>query len=495
MEKRKERSVVNRHDNSSWHEELPDTQHQLPFPARPSDTPSSDFDHFPFLPVPENPSQRESHDSEQTNRQGPARRLQRLLGQVLLTLVLVVLAFVGGWFAHQYFGQGQTFDAGNQSRAYAQLIQQAWTDIDQHYVDRNAVDYKKMSYAAINAMVNSLGDSGHSHFADPQVAQFENRSINGKFTGIGLSFQREPTTQQWTVSQLVPHGPADKAGLKLYDVITSINGVGLTANMDENAAFGLVQGAVDTPVTFVIQRPGESQPRTFTVTIAEIDVPNVLMYYIPESHIAHIQVVAFSQGVASDVRDDINKAKAMGATKFIIDLRGNPGGSLDEAVKMSSLFLPSGNVLLEQDSSGQRTSIPVNGNPLDTTSPIVILVNRYTASAAEIITGALKENHRAIVIGTKTFGTGTILLPYPLADGSALYLGAQEWLTPDGHFVRRVAGDPNSGGIEPNIQVDPNQLRTLTPNEELQLHMSQQRILNSGDTQLVTAIQYLNQQK
>jgi carboxyl-terminal processing protease len=350
-----------------------------------------------------------------------------------------------------------------------------------------------MSYAAITAMVNSLGDTAHSHFADPQTVQHENQAGSGKFAGIGLYFQQNPATQQWTVSQPIPNGPADNVGLKPYDIIKSINGVDMTGK-DANTAEGLILGPVGTNVTFVIQRPGESQTRTFTVTIAEIDVPNVLMYYMPESHIAHIQVVVFASGVASDVRDDINKAKAMGATKFIIDLRNNPGGNLNEAVKMSSLFLSSGNVLLEQDSSGQRTSISVNGNPLDTTSPIVVLVNTYSASAAEIFTAALKENHRATVIGTKTFGTGTILLPFPLADGSALYLGTQEWLTPDGHFIRQIPGDPNSGGITPNILVDPTQ-PTLTPNQEQQLHMSQQQILNSGDTQLVAGIQYLITQK
>ncbi len=481
---------MNRYSDPSWHEEQPDVQSRPPFPAQSTDTSSfGGFDQFPFLPAPETPPQLEAHDTKPTNLPNPARRWRRLLGQVLLTLVLMVLAFWGGWFAHQYFTQ--PFDLNNPSRSYAQLIQQAWTDIDQHYVDRKAIDYKKMSYAAITAMVNTLGDTAHSHFVDPQTAQYKNQALNGKFTGIGLYFQLSPTTQQWTVSQIIPNGPADEAGLKPYDVIKSINGIDITGK-DANAAGGLVQGPVGTNVTFVIQRSGEPQTRTFMVTVAEIAVPNVIMYYLPQSHIAHIQVVVFTKGVASDVRDAINKAKVMGATKFIIDLRNNPGGSLDEAVKMSSLFLSGGNVLLEQDSSGQRTSIPVNGNALDTTSPVVVLVNTYSISAAEIVTGALKENHRAIVIGTKTFGTGTILQSFALADGSALYLGTQEWLTPDGHFIRQVAGDPNHGGIQPNIKVDPNQARTLTPNEEQKLRMSLQQILKSGDTQLVAAIQYLN---
>jgi len=486
----KERSLVNRHNAPNWHGEEPDKQDQPTFSARSTQSSGNtfgDFDQFPFLPVAENPSSQEAHKNDEATVQDSSHRGRRVLWQVLLTLVFIVLAFWGGWFAHQYFGQ-QPFHPSSQSQSYSQLIQQAWTDIDQHYVDRKTADYKKMSYAAIEAMVNSLGDTGHSHFADPQMVDYETHKVTGKFTGIGLSFQQDSTTRQWTVSQIIPNGPADKAGLKLYDVIKSINGVELAASIDENATRGLALGSAGTNVTFVIQRLGESQARTFSVTIAEINVPNVIMYYIPQSHVAHIQIVTFVKGVASDVRDDIRQAKAMGATKFIIDLRNNPGGDLDEAVKMSSLFLASGNVLLEQDSTGQRTSISANGNPLDTTSSIVVLVNKYTASAAEIVTAALQENHRATVLGTKTFGTGTVVFPFPLADGSALYLGTKEWLTPNGHSIRKA-------GVDPNIQVDPNLLRTLMPNEEQKSHMSQQQILNSGDSQLAAAIQYLNQQK
>jgi carboxyl-terminal processing protease len=197
---------VNRHDDPSGSKEPPDTQSQPPFPTQPTDTSFDDFDHFPFLPVTENLPQQEAHDTEQTNLQGSSHRLRGLPGQILLTLILVVFAFWGGWFAHQNFGQ--TFDPNDPSRSYSQLIQQAWTNIDQHYVDRKAVDYKKMSHAAINAMVNTLGDTAHSRFADPQIAQHERQAISGKFTGIGLYFQPDPITQQWTVTQPIPNGPA-----------------------------------------------------------------------------------------------------------------------------------------------------------------------------------------------------------------------------------------------------------------------------------------------
>jgi carboxyl-terminal processing protease len=402
------------------------------------------------------------------------------------------MAFCGGWLAHQHFGQ--TFDLSNQSRSYSQLVQQAWTDIDQNYVDRRAIDYRKMSYAAIDAMVQTLGDPGHSRFMDPQTVQSENQQLSGKFTGIGITLGQDPKTKQLMVATTIPGSPAQEAGLKSGDILKTINGVDI-AGKDTNAVSGLIRGPAGTNVTLVIQRPGESQTRSFTITRAEIQVPNVVMHYIPESHIADIQVIQFASGVSGDVRKAINDARAQGATKIILDLRDNPGGYLNEATNMSSLFLKSGNVLLEQDSSGQRTAVPVDGNPLDTTSPMVILVNKNTASAAEIVTAALKENHRAIVIGETTFGTGTVLQQFTLSDGSALLLGTQEWLTPDGHFIRQVAGDPNSGGIKPNIEIHQDPNLNLTPSQQNQSNMSQQQILESSDAQLVAAIKYLNGQK
>ena len=144
-------------------------------------------------------------------------------------------------------------------------------------------------------------------------------------------------------------------------------------------------------------------------------------------------------------------------------------------------------MLLEQDSSGQRTPYPVNGNPVDTTSQLVVLVNNNSASAAEIVTGALKDNHRARVIGERTFGTGTVLQQFQLADGSTLLLGTQEWLTPSGQFIR-------DHGIQPDQTVSQGPDKTLTPNQENQANMTQQQILSSGDVQLSAAIHYLTGQ-
>ncbi len=246
----------------------------------------------------------------------------------------------------------------------------------------------------------------------------------------------------------------------------------------------MIEGQAGTPVSITIYRPSTKQTLTFKIVRAVIQVPNVLMHYIPQDHIADIEIVQFSDGVSTQLKTDLLQAKKLGATKIILDLRENPGGYLSEAVNTVSEFVKSGNVLLEQDSTGNRTPVPVTGTTVNTSIPIVILVNHDTASAAEIVSGSLQDNHRAIVMGVTTFGTGTVLEQFNLSDGSAILLGTQEWLTPDGQFIRNK-------GITPNIVVkDPSNV-ILTPDIENSSNMTEQQILSSGDTQLVAAIKYL----
>jgi carboxyl-terminal processing protease len=412
--------------------------------------------------------------------------IRRILGQALALIALVVVAFLGGWFSHQFFGN--SFNESDQSKEYAQLFQQAWSTVDQNYVDRKAINYKKMTYAAIDAMVKSLNDTGHTRFLPPDQVQVENQQLSGKFTGIGVYLHQDKNTKQLIITAPIPGSPAEKAGLKHNDVIIAVNGVNTTGK-DIAGVSDLIHGKAGTSVDITVQRPGVAQPITFHMVRSEIQVPNVIMHYIPEGHIAHIQVVSFANDTSNQLKDAISKAKSMGATKIILDLRDNPGGYLSEAIDTTSMFVQSGNVLLEQDSKGQRSAVSVKGDPIDTTDQIVVLVNENSASAAEIVSGALQDNQRAIIIGETTFGTGTVLQQYSLSDGSAILLGTQEWLTPKGTFIRNK-------GITPNIKVPLAQKAVvMTPNDENSGHLTEQQILNSGDAQLAAAIKYLDQHK
>ncbi|GCE24993.1 carboxyl-terminal processing protease [Dictyobacter alpinus] len=478
---------MSRYDDPSWYEQPQKNDQDSSSQAH-----HADFDHYPFLPA---------QDTTPSHSQGPVaypplgapQRLQRTIGRMLTLIALVVIAFLGGWFGHQYFGQTY-FNQNNPSQAYAALFQQAWNKVDQNYVDRKSIDYQKMSYAAINAMIATLGDKGHTRFMDPKTASAENQQLSGKFTGVGIYLRQDKDTGKLVITSPIPGSPAEKAGIKHGDVIVAVDGKS-AAGKDTTGVSAMIQGKEGTDVNITVQRAGETQTRTFKLTRSEIKVPNVLMHYIAENHTAHIQVVQFADGVSGQVKDDVTKAKSMGATHIILDLRDNPGGFLNEAVNMTSLFVKSGHVLLQQDSSGKRTPVDVTGNPIDTTSQMVVLVNGNSASAAEIVAGSLKENGRATIIGERTYGTGTVLQPFNLSDGSQLLIGTQEWLTPQGHFIRNQ-GDKHDGGIAPNIEVKlPANGVIVTPNDANEGNFSAQQIMQSKDNQLIRALEFLQGKK
>lgn len=469
-------------------EDRPYIEHP-PQPGQPQPQPGyNDPYHSPSFILPEDDPQQQPVGRSPE----PSRTMSRLLRRIATTLVLLAIAFLAGWFSHEYFSP--RLDQSNQSAYYAQLFQQAWTKVDQNYVDRNQVDYQKMSYAAINSMVQSLDDKGHTRFMTPQDVQAEKQSLSGKFTGIGVYLHQDKDSKALVITSAIPNSPADKAGLKHGDVIIAVNGAS-TAGKDINGVSALIQGKEGTSVEITVQRPGVAQPMTFKMTRAVIQAPNVILHYIPESHIAHIQLIQFSTGVSDQLRDAVTQAKKEGATKIILDMRDNGGGFLDEAQKTASLFLKEDStILLQQDSKGTRTATKTIGTPLDTQIPLVVLVNGNSASATEIVSGALQDNHRATIIGDKTFGTGTVLQQFDLDDGSAILIGVQEWLTPNGHFIRK--DDKGNGGITPDVSVSLGQNDTqLAPNDENANNMSQQQILSSSDKQLIKAIQYLNGQK
>jgi carboxyl-terminal processing protease len=469
---------VSRYDDPRWYEE----QHTNPiYPTQPA---YDDVDQHTLSPIPSNNVLPHENQAVPTYTEEAENHHRRAVGQIFVLIAFVIIAFGGGWFSHQYFGN--TFNTNDQSKAYIQLFQQAWTTVDMNYVDRKNVDYKAMSYAAIQAMVQTLNDKGHTRFMTPEQIKSENQELSGKFTGIGIYLRQDGKTKKLMISSTIPGSPAEKAGLKYRDTIIAVDGAS-TSGKDVNAVSDLIQGEEGTTTALTIQRPGLEHTLTIKVARALIDIPNVVIYYIAEEQIAHVQIVQFSDNVSQQLRDALQKTKQMGARKIILDLRNNPGGYLNEAVNTASLFMKDGTVLLEQDKTGKRTALSVNGNPLNTTDTMVVLVNERSASAAEIVSGALHEHKRAILIGTKTFGTGTVLQQFTLADGSAILLGTQEWLTPKGQLIR-------DKGIKPDIEVqlEPN-IAPLTPNDEKGGAMTLPQILASGDAQLVAAIKYLSE--
>jgi carboxyl-terminal processing protease len=400
-----------------------------------------------------------------------------------MVALLVVLSFVSGAGVDQ-FAWHHSSNAGAESSFTSlpefQDLQQTWDLIHQNYVDESAINDQDLIYGAAKGMVDALGDTGHSTFLTPDETKAYNQSIDGKLTGIGIEI--DFTGSQPVIVSPIDNSPADKAGLKAKDIIVAVNGTSTDGQTQVQLSQEL-QGKAGTSVTLTIQRPG--QDKTFDVTITREDIKIVpVSWAMLPGNVAHIRLTEFSDGATKDLIAAINAAKAAGATSIILDLRDNPGGLAREAVGVASQFLPEGEVIYQNKERNQDPKpIKSVGEPAAGTLPTVVLVNAGSASAAEIVTAALKDNGRATVIGEKTFGTGTTLVPYPLPDGSSVVLGISEWIAPGGETFWHK-------GVQPNVTVAlPTNVTPDRPNDEQNITLT--KLEATDDTQLLAAINHL----
>jgi len=403
------------------------------------------------------------------------------------TLFLIVIALMLGMSAGVVLDRqaltasaqsGTTTDSGPNF----QLITEAWNKIQQNYVDHSAEQTQPLTYGAISGMVNALGDTGHSTFLSPEMVKSEHNYTQGQFEGIGAEVQ----SKNGHVEIVAPFddSPAQKAGLHAGDAILKVDGADVSG-LPIDQVISRILGSAGTSVTITIFDPTDG--RTFDVTLvrAKITMNNVTWQKLPGTTIAHLRLAGFSQGVSQQVKQALTNMQQQGITGVIFDLRNNPGGLLNEAVNTASQFLSSGDVLLEQDAQGQVTHVRVRAGGVATQMSMAVLVNAGSASASEIVAGALQDAHRATVIGETTFGTGTVLSEFSLSDGSALMLAVQEWLTPNGRVIWHK-------GIVPDQTVAlPSGVIALTPSGERD--MTADQLKASNDQQLLQALNLLYQ--
>ncbi len=244
-----------------------------------------------------------------------------------------------------------------------------------------------------------------------------------------------------------------------------------------------VLGPAGTSVTLTILDPRTRAARDITIVRARIQLQNVTWQRIPGTTLADVRVAGFSQGVTHDLKVALGEIKQQHLTGVILDMRNNPGGLLDEAVGVASQFLPSGNVLLTRDAQGVMTPVPVRSDGVAIDLPLAVLVDNGTASAAEIVAGALQDARRANLVGETTYGTGTVLSEFSLSDGSALLLATEEWLTPKGRVIWHQ-------GITPDLVVLMPATSTLVTPNAIQ-GMTAAQLESSNDNQLLTAVYLL----
>jgi len=408
----------------------------------------------------------------------------RIFIYLLFLAVFLSAGFAGGVLADHYLITTTIASAKTQTQSNGlDLVNQAYQIIQQNYVDRSAVQQTQLEYGAISGMVDALGDTGHSRFLTPQMVQEENNFTKGSYEGIGAEVAVNNNGQPVIVAP-IDGSPAQAAGVKPGDIMLKVDGVDLTG-LSLSDVVSKVIGPAGTQVTLTLQDPGSGAIRDVTITRAKITIQNVTWIMLPGTTIADVRIAAFSQGVTKDLKTALQQIQAQGATSIILDLRNDPGGLLDEAIGVTSQFLGSGNVLLVKNAQGQEKAIPVESGGLALNTPMVILVNQGTASAAEIVAGALQDAHRGTLIGQTTFGTGTVLNGFSLSDGSQILLATEEWLTPIGRVIWHK-------GIAPDVSVS--LANTVTPFvPEAGRAMTASQLQSSQDAQLLKAIDELSQ--
>lgn len=405
-----------------------------------------------------------------------------LLIFVLLAAVVGPLSFTAG-VAVDRMGllPGAAARVSTDDTASFDLLREARALIEKHYVDREAIQDRSLEYGAISGMVDALGDTGHSRFMSPEMVDAEQQSLSGEFEGIGATLTY--TNGQAVVVAPLEGSPAEKAGIRPGDVIVAVDGEDVTEfNLSE--VIGRVRGPKGTSVVLSVIHAGEQTPTDVRIVRDKIALSSVTSTILPGTNVLMVRIASFSDNVGSDLEQIISQARGEGADSIILDLRDSPGGLLDEAVAVASQFLAEGDVMLEQDADGERRALRARpGGAATDDIPVVVLINEATASAAEIVSGALQDNDRATLVGTQTFGTGTVLNTFELDDGSALLLATRQWLTPNGRELWHK-------GIEPDIVIElPAGVDVVTPTRAGE--MTDTELMAVPDTQLFKALELL----
>ena len=341
------------------------------------------------------------------------------------------------------------------------LIEEAWRAIQKNYVEAGRLDDRKLAYAAIDALTEAVGDTGHTSFMSPEERAARNGALSGSYVGIGAQVDTNDAGLP-VILGVFRDSPADAAGLRSGDVITAVDG-DPTAGDDLGVVIGKVRGDAGTTVVLTI-RSGDRPEREVRIVRGDVTIEPVSWSPVAGTTTAVIRLEQFSSGAARKLRAAIAEARAAGADRLVLDLRGNPGGYVGEAVDVASEFLASGTVYIERNAAGKETPTPVKPGGTATDLPLVVLVDRGSASAAEIVAGAIQDAGRATVVGETTFGTGTVVGEFGLSDGSALRIGTLEWLTPNGRVIWHEGIAPDVAVARPDgvDSVLPDDLRAMS---------------------------------
>lgn len=338
-----------------------------------------------------------------------------------------------------------------------------WESLDQYYVEQDALDPVELSQGAIEGMLDALDDP-YTSYLDPDTYEVERTAFEGSFEGVGAVVTMED--DQLTVVSPISGGPAQQQGIRAGDIIVEIDGEP-TAGMMLTEAVLKIRGPQGTKVTLLILHHGEDVAEEIQVVREEIELDSVSVERVREG-IVRVQITHFSERTHGELQEALVQAISTHVDAAVLDLRNNPGGYLDVVLDVADEFLDGGAILYQQRVDGTLDETEATPGGMVTELPLVVLVNGASASGSEVLAGALRDHGRAELVGTVTYGKGSVNLLLELDDGSAFYVTTARWLTPDGDLIEGQG---------------------LTPDHVVEL--TEEDILNERDPQLEAAIDLL----
>lgn len=388
------------------------------------------------------------------------KQINNFLRKINFSLVIiVVLSFLLGWqighrdYSLKWKNYKPDIKVTNQQPPVGttdidfKLFWDTWNLVSSKYIDKKAIDPQKMYYGAIQGMVAAIGDP-YTVFLPPQLQKTTKEQLGGEFDGVGMQLGYNKDKRLVVIAPL-KNTPADKSGVRAGDLILQIDGKD-TTNMSLPEAVGLIRGVKGTAVALLTFRENDGSPKELKLTRDTIVVKSVQFEEkttVSGKKVAYIQISTFGEKTQVEWDEAVSSALASAPQGLIIDVRNNPGGFLNAAVYIASDILDGGNVVLQEDYLGNRQELNVVkvGKLLKT--PLVMLLNKGSASASEILSGAVQDRKRGLLVGDQSFGKGTIQTTEDLSEGTGIHITTAKWLTPDGRWIHNI-------GLTPDYKVD-----------------------------------------